>query len=134
MTVVVPAKLIEITPKYAQLHLDELLSAGAFLSMTVGEPGTHGVVTGMHGVGVSTPLAAAVADAVVGFAKDEHTPNGGILAIGIQSLMLAAVSLLAVTPGINTDKVAGAAPKLHCIIAVCATSCPMCLVLYDCSA
>ncbi len=38
---------------------------------TVGEPGIHGaVVFGMHGMGVSTPLAADVADATVGLAKD----------------------------------------------------------------
>ena len=110
--------------------MDELFNAGALRNVTVGEPGTHATVTGIHGVGVSTPLAAAVADAVVGFASDEHTPNVGIFIIGTASLMFAAVILLAVTPGIETESTAGAAPKLQVIIAVCATSCAMRIVLY----
>jgi hypothetical protein len=47
---------------------------------TVGEPGTHGaVVAGMHGMGVKTPRAAAVAEATVGLARDVHIANGKIL-------------------------------------------------------
>jgi len=42
-------------------------------SITVGAPGTHGAtVAGMHGIGVSTPIAAAVAAATIGFAGDMH--------------------------------------------------------------
>jgi len=123
LTVVVPAYVIEITPRYEQLHLDELFSAGALRKVTVGEPGAHATVTGTHGVGVKTPLAADVADAVVGLANDEHIPNVGILVVGMASLILAAVILLAVTPGMETARTAGAAPKLQVIAAVAATSC-----------
>jgi hypothetical protein len=37
----------------------------------------------MHGMGVKTPKAAAVAAATVGLAKDEHIPKGGTLTIGM---------------------------------------------------
>ena len=46
-------------------------------------PGTHGAeVAGMHGMGVNTPIAAAVAAATAGFAGDMHMPNGMMFAIG----------------------------------------------------
>jgi len=103
--------------------LDVLLRAGDFRNVTVGEPGTQGAVTGTQGVGVSTPLAAAVAEAVVGFASEEHLPNGSILFMGIESRIFAAVILSAVTPGIVTSNVDGDAPKLQDILAVAATNC-----------
>jgi hypothetical protein len=54
-----------------------------FPIMTVGEPGAHGAgVTGMQGMGVRTPMAAAVAAATVGLAMDVHIANGGILTTG----------------------------------------------------
>ncbi len=120
---VVPATVMDITPSQEQLHLDVLLSAGDFRSVTVGDPGVQGVVTGTHGVGVNTPLAAAVAEAVVGFESDEHIANGGILVIGIESRILAAGFLSPVTVGTVTINVEGAAPKLHVIVAVAATNC-----------
>ena len=50
---------------------------------TVGEPGVQGAgITGIQGIGVITPIAAAVAEATVGFASEEHMPKGGILAMG----------------------------------------------------
>ena len=50
---------------------------------TVGEPGAHGAdVAGIHGMGVNTPRAAAVALATVGLARDEHMPNGRIFTKG----------------------------------------------------
>jgi len=53
------------------MHLEELFSAGILPISTVGDPGTHGAaVTGMQGIGVKTPNAAAVADATIGFAID----------------------------------------------------------------
>ncbi len=43
---------------------------------SVGEPGAHGAAhAGMHGIGVSAPNAAAVAEATVGFARLLHIPN-----------------------------------------------------------
>src|ERR1700754_4216181 len=44
----------------------------------------------MHGPGVGTPSAAAVAAAVAGLACDMHGPKGLMLTIGTWSLMLAA--------------------------------------------
>jgi len=68
-----------------------LFKAGMLPNITVGEPGVHGAgMTGTQGIGVSTPIAAAVAEATVGFARDVHTPNGRILTIGTLSIMFAA--------------------------------------------
>ena len=78
---------------------------------------------GIQGVGVKTPLAAAVADAVVGLANEEHAPNGGTFPIGILSLIFAATFLSAVTPGMVTIKVEGAAPNVQLIDALSATNC-----------
>jgi hypothetical protein len=114
---------IEITPAHVHIHLDELLRAGDFRNITVSDPGAHGAVTGTHGVGVNTPLAAAVADAVVGFAKDEHVANGGILDTGIESRILAATFLSAITVGTDTMRVEGADPKLQDMLADRATNC-----------
>lgn len=45
-------------------------------------------MTGTHGIGVSTPQAAAVAEATVGFAMDWHMPKGRMFAIGTISMIL----------------------------------------------
>ncbi len=58
---------------------------------TVGAPTIQGaVVTGMQGCGVKTPAAAVVAEATAGLANELHTPKGGIFAIGLLSMMVAA--------------------------------------------
>ena len=41
--------------------------------------------TGTHGIGVSTPSAALVADATVGFDRLVHIPNGGMFMFGTMS-------------------------------------------------
>jgi len=52
--------------------------------MTVAAPGAQGaLVAGMQGIGVSTPDAAAVAEATVGLARDWHMPNGAIFTMGL---------------------------------------------------
>ena len=59
--------------------------------MTLVAPGVQGdVVTGTQGMGVSTPIAAAVAEATVGLAGLEHMPNVGMLTIGANAWMFAA--------------------------------------------
>jgi hypothetical protein len=106
------------------MHWLELLSAGLLAINTVGEPGTHGaVVFGIHGIGVNTPSAAAVADATVGLAMDMHIPNGGMFSRGFMSMMVAAGILLHITlfAG-NTVNVPGAIPNVHIIIAPDVTS------------
>ena len=74
-----------------QVSFEMLSRDGMFARRTVGAPATQGAgITGRHGMGVSTPRAAAVADATVGLAIELHIANGMMLTIGIWSLMLAA--------------------------------------------
>ena len=42
-------------------------------------PGAQGAVTGMQGIGVSTPSAAAVAASIIGLSIDMHMTKDGIL-------------------------------------------------------
>jgi hypothetical protein len=66
------------------ISVQVLSSVGLPPSVTVGAPGTQGdVVTGMQGIGVSTPIAAAVAEATEGFAGEMHMPNGMMFVIGM---------------------------------------------------
>ena len=59
--------------------------------ITVEEPGTQGAgITGMQGIGVRTPPAAAVAAATCGLAWEVHMPNGIMLTMGALSRMVAA--------------------------------------------
>jgi hypothetical protein len=104
------------------------MSAGCPLMVTVGAPGVHGaVVTGMHGCGVSTPAAAAVAAATCGFAGHVHMPNGAMFAVGIWSEMFAAGLPPACTGGPfgMTDSEDGASPKLQARSAPCVTCIPI---------
>ncbi len=71
----------------------------------------------MHGIGVSTPSAAAVAATTIGLDGLEHMPNGGTLTIGAKSIMVAAGVPVRTRLAGNTASVDGAAPKLHCMSA-----------------
>jgi hypothetical protein len=68
----------------------------------------------MHGMGVSTPNAAAVAAATEGFAGDMHTPNGMMFTMGRWSMMLASgwFPVLTRFTG-NTTRLLGAMPMAH---------------------
>jgi hypothetical protein len=69
--------VILIVPPYEHIHFDASFNAGILPINTVGTPGIHGpAVIGVHGMGVNTPLAAEVADAVAGFAMEVHVANG----------------------------------------------------------
>jgi hypothetical protein len=108
------------------MHLLELFRAGMPPIRTVGEPGTHGVVTGMQGIGVNTPIAAAVAAATIGLAIELHVPNGMMFIIGAKSMIFAAGALSAFVMLVGkTIKLDGAAPKLHLSIAPIFTNWPM---------
>lgn len=114
-----PANENWITPPQLHISFELSLSAGMLAISTVGAPTTHGaLVTGTHGMGVSTPSAAAVAAATVGFDGDWHIPKGGMFTIGLLSMMLAAGGPPASTllAG-RTASELGATPKLHVIIA-----------------
>ena len=109
-----------IEPAQLHMHLEVLSSIGCEPSKTVGAPGIQGEdVAGIQGIGVSTPSAAAVADATVGFAGEMHMPNGIMFAIGLWSMMLAATCELTVTllTG-GTMRADGAIPIVHISCAV----------------
>src|SRR5688572_2696645 len=90
-SVICPGMDTEIIPPHRQVSFETSSSAGMFASSTVAAPGAHGAtVFGMHGIGVRTPSAAAVAAATVGLAGLVHMPNGMMLTIGLWSMMLAA--------------------------------------------
>ena len=73
-----------MTPAHMHMFVEVLSSVGMLPSITVGAPGTQGdTVAGMQGIGVRTPMAAAVAAATIGFAGDMHMPNGIIFTIGM---------------------------------------------------
>src|SRR2546426_1083740 len=77
-TVSCPGMVMLITAPDAQVHFDVLLRAGWPFPITAGDPGAQGpTMTGIHGTGVSTPRAAAVAAATAGFVGVMHLPNGG---------------------------------------------------------
>jgi hypothetical protein len=92
-----------------------LSSVGFPPSITVGAPGTQGeVVTGMQGMGVSTPNAAAVAAATAGFAGDMHMPNGMMFTSGTWSMMLASGCSAVLTRLMgSTVRLLGAMPMVH---------------------
>src|SRR4051812_19014383 len=107
-----------MTPPQAHMSLQLESTPGIFAIWNVGAPGTHGAgITGIHGMGVSTPRAAAVAEATVGFAIELHMPNGGIFTIGLLSMMFAAGVPTTKRFAGRTTSVDGEAPKLHCSVA-----------------
>lgn len=117
MVLTVPAMLKAMTPPQLHMHFETLSSAGMLAINTVGAPGTQGaLVAGMHGIGVGTPSAAAVAAMTIGFAIELHIPNGMMLTIGMWSMMLAAGGPSASTLFIgSTTSEEGATPKVQVI-------------------
>ena len=82
-------------------------------------PPIHGAkIAGRQGIGVSVPMAAAVADATVGLESEEHIPKGGILTMGLKSMM-DAIGLFASMTCLsgNTTSLDGAKPKVHFMVA-----------------
>lgn len=110
-----PGRLTLMTPAHMQLSLDVLLSAGKLATITVGEPGAHGVaVAGMHGMGVNTPMAAVVAAATMGLLGLLHMPKGMMFNKGMWSMMLAAGWLPDITRFLGkTTNELGAMPHVH---------------------
>src|SRR5512144_1998942 len=106
-----------MTPPQVHMSLQLLSTAGIPPFMTFVLPGTQGAaVTGTHGIGVSTPRAAAVAAATVGLAADVHAPNGGMFMTGAKSLLLAEGVLVMTRLSGRTTRVEGATPKLHIMV------------------
>jgi len=117
-------------PPQLHMHLEELFRAGILPTSTVGEPGAQGAdVTGTHGIGVSAPIAAAVADATAGLASDWHMPNGMMFTRGLLSIILAIGIVVMVLLFGKTFNTLGAAPKEHCSVAPPQTINPMGILL-----
>lgn len=117
-------------PPHAHMHLQLSRSAGKLATISL-PPGTHGAtITGTQGIGVSVPIAAAVADATVGLDMDWHIPKGIMLTMGFMSEMLA-IGLFCTKGrvGSGTMKVDGAIPKLHWSTAPAQTNFPISLFL-----
>jgi hypothetical protein len=97
------------------MHLLLLFKAGKFAIITVAEPGVQGAgITGVQGIGVNTPNAAAVAAATAGLAGDLHIAKGGMFTKGLLSIILAAglFSAMVLLAG-KTTNVLGATPIVH---------------------
>jgi hypothetical protein len=110
--------VIEIEPPQEHMQVLSLVSAGLPPTVTLLDPGDHGaVVTGMHGCGVSTPMAAEVAAATCGLESVVHIPNGAMFAIGTLSTIRAMSWLLPWVglPAGSTVSADGATPKEHII-------------------
>jgi hypothetical protein len=87
---VCPGLVMEMVPPHMHMQVSEAWSAGILATVVCAAPGVHGAtVAGIQGMGVSTPKAAAVAEATVGLAGDWHMPKGMMLVMGIKSMMLA---------------------------------------------
>lgn len=87
-----------MSPAHTHIHFDVLFRAGALSIIIVGDPGTQGAgVFGMQGIGVRTPIAAAVAADTDGLAMLRHNPNGIMLIIGAWSVIFAAGCWLLIT-------------------------------------
>ena len=107
-----------ITPPQLHISFEELLRVGMFPSNTFGFPGAHGaMVMGMHGIGVNTPSAAAVAAATMGLAILMQVPKGRIFMNGLLSMILAAGIGVKTRFIGKTTKLDGAAPNVHLRVA-----------------
>lgn len=90
MAVNCPGIVTVTTPPNEHTHCELFVRAGAPPDNTVGEPGAHGAaVIGVHGIGTSTPNAAAVAAATDGLAMLIHIPKPVMFTNGLLSRMLA---------------------------------------------
>lgn len=116
-----------ITPPQVHIRVDVLFNAGILAIITVGEPGVQGAaVTGIQGMGVNTPKAAAVAEATVGLANDMHMAKGMMLTIGMLSMMLASGIFEDITRFVgSTTNEEGAVPNEHIRLAPIQTCCGM---------
>lgn len=102
-------------PPYAHIHFASDVSTCAPPISTFDGEIHVPVMLGTQGIGVSTPSAAAVAEATVGFASEVQFPNGAILTIGAVSVMVAT----GIPPArpfcceVTAASEPGAKPKVH---------------------
>src|SRR5579871_2638190 len=117
-----------MVPAQAHEHVEVLARALTSSMAAIFAPGVHGPeTTGTHGIGVSTPIAAAVAEATCGFDWLWHIPNGAMFTMGFMSMTVATGCScpLAVHAG-RTVSVEGAMPWLHLSFAPLTTSFVIC--------
>ena len=99
--------------------MDSALNAAPVEVITVGAPGVQGAVTtGIQGMGVRTPRAAAVAAATVGLLGELHMPKGAMATTGSNCETLAAGIVAVIRLTGRAVSTLGAAPKLQLIVAV----------------
>jgi len=118
-----PGTVTVMTPPHTHWHVLGDVTAGCPPIRVRVATGVHGPAGfGTHGIGVSTPRAAAVADATDGLANEVHIPKGGMFVTGTMSMMFAAglPSIITRLFG-STFNADGATPKLHVINAVAVT-------------
>ncbi len=98
--------------------MQELLRAGILFRSMFKDPGNQGpAIAGTHGIGVRTPIAAAVALATKGLAIEVHIPHVGTFKMGFESEIF--------PPGLELTRGliesifmgVGVVPKEHVIIA-----------------
>jgi hypothetical protein len=120
---VVPGIVTVMTPPHAHTQvLGEVSTGRPPISVRVATGIHEPVGFGTHGMGVSTPSAAAVADATVGLASELHIANGGMFASGTMSEIVAAGLPSMITRLVGmTFNVDGAIPKLQVSMAVAVT-------------
>jgi hypothetical protein len=130
VTLVWPAEPTVTVPAHAHEHVDASSSAGLPSTVTLVEPGVHGLSTGWHGCGVRTPWADAVALATCGLAIDMHMPNAGTFAAP-QSVIAPAAISVPVMSVLDALKVAGVVPNEHCSDAPVQTRLPIAARTYQ---
>src|SRR3984957_13096452 len=128
ITVNSPGMTKLMTPAHMHISVEVLSSVGMLPSSTVGAPGTQGAtVAGIHGMGVRTPIAAAVAAATIGLAGDIHMPNGMMFTSGMLSMMFASGTSSVMTRLVgNTTSELGAIPMVHIMVAPMQTCIAIC--------
>lgn len=117
---------MDIVPPKLHWHLELSVNAGAEPTIVLLAPGAQGAaVIGVHGMGVRTPIAAAVAEATAGLAMLVHMAKGKMFTNGLLSMILAAGGPDAKTlfTG-STTRELGAAPNEHIIMAPATTCIP----------
>jgi hypothetical protein len=99
------------------MHLLSTVAIGSMLLKVEMAGGIQGATTvGVHGIGVSAPIAAAVALATAGFAMLLHMPKGGMFVGRICAIVAEGIAprIMGAAGKGSATNVEGAKPMLHC--------------------
>ncbi len=107
---------MEMDPPQAQNKQACFVNTGKGPIRAFGKRGSQGAgVIGKQGIGVNTPMAAAVATATIGLAKERQKPKGIMLTSGRWSITEAiGIPWRKIRHAGNTFKTLGETPKEHC--------------------